>query len=82
MQGGDDFPPLRMVVLVGIPGSGKSTFSERMEGLGWAIVNQVCTIIFLRAGKGALPRRNAYVHISVTIFLFLNSAATHESVVL
>ncbi|CAM9247574.1 unnamed protein product, partial [Phaeothamnion confervicola] len=34
---------LKLLVLVGIPGSGKSTFAERMSSSGWAVVNQDTT---------------------------------------
>ncbi|CAN8074735.1 unnamed protein product [Agarophyton chilense] len=35
-----DLPPPRMLVLVGIPGSGKSTFSKHLCEVGWARVSQ------------------------------------------
>ncbi len=32
--------PLRVIVLVGLPGSGKSTLSKRLTNKGWDAINQ------------------------------------------
>ena len=31
----------RMIVLAGLPGAGKSTLAQRLQALGWVVINQV-----------------------------------------
>jgi adenylylsulfate kinase-like enzyme len=31
----------RMIVLAGLPGAGKSTLAQRLQSVGWVIINQV-----------------------------------------
>ena len=42
----------RMIVLAGLPGAGKSTLAQRLQAIGWVIINQV---------REQLPLRNCPV---------------------
>lgn len=51
-------PPLRVLVLVGLPASGKTTLAHLLRGAGWAWVNQVA----FPACCASLPIYSLHLH--------------------
>ena len=44
-----------MIVLAGLPGAGKSTLAQRLQSLGWVIINQVPSSVPIPFCQGPSP---------------------------